>query len=234
MLKMGIIPNDFKYGLPVRILQLLGEMPHTEKGKLTDEYSKRYDKSKWAFLLDAPFPISNRCCAVMKKNPIKKYAKKTGRHPFTAQMAEESMLRQSAWIKHGCNAFDARYPISNPMSFWRDQDVLQYIKENNLEIASVYGDIVYDDGEEISGQMDLADFGLAQEVRQLKTTGCKRTGCMFCGFGCHLNNDDRFVKMKETHPKIYDYIMRSKEEGGLNYKEVIDWINENGNLNIKY
>ena len=40
--------------------------------------------------------------------------------------------------------------------------------------------------------------------------------------------------MKETHPKQYDYIMRTKEEGGLNYKEVIDWINEHGNMNIKY
>ena len=68
----------------------------------------------------------------------------------------------------------------------------------------------------------------------LTTTGCKRTGCMFCGYGCHLNNDERFVKMKETHPKVYDYIMRPKDQGGLNYKEVIDWINEHGNLDIRY
>ena len=40
--------------------------------------------------------------------------------------------------------------------------------------------------------------------------------------------------MKVTHPKQYEYIMKPKEEGGLNYKEVIDWINENGNLNIRY
>lgn len=40
--------------------------------------------------------------------------------------------------------------------------------------------------------------------------------------------------MKETHPKQYDYIMRPTEQGGLNYKEIIDWINENGNMNIKY
>ena len=40
--------------------------------------------------------------------------------------------------------------------------------------------------------------------------------------------------MKKTHPKQYDYIMRSKEQGGLNYKEVIDWINANLDLNIKY
>lgn len=60
--------------------------------------------------------------------------------------------------------------------------------------------------------------------------------------------------MKETHPELYDYIMRPweseetlitpKEDGGLeevtvkkkglNYKEVIDWMNEHGNLHIGY
>ena len=72
------------------------------------------------------------------------------------------------------------------------------------------------------------------DTRRLKTTGCSRTGCMFCGFGCHLNNDSRFVDMKTTHPKQYDYIMRSKDKGGLGYKEVIDWINANSDLNIRY
>lgn len=59
---------------------------------------------------------------------------------------------------------------------------------------------------------------------------------MFCGYGCHLEKpgEGRFELMKKTHPKQYDYIMRPWEEGGLNYKEVIDWINENGNLHIKY
>ena len=127
-------------------------------------------------------------------------------------------------------------PVSTPMSFWTEQDVLKYIKENNIKIASVYGDIVpdYYKTEELEGQMDISDYGLVEDNRKLKTTGCDRTGCMFCGFGCHLNNDQRFVQMKETHPKQYDYIMRPKEQGGLNYKEVIDWINEHGNLNIKY
>lgn len=40
--------------------------------------------------------------------------------------------------------------------------------------------------------------------------------------------------MRETHIKQYDYIMKPITEGGLGYKEVIDWINKNGNLNIEY
>ena len=122
------------------------------------------------------------------------------------------------------------------MSFWTEQDVLRYIKEFNIPICSVYGDIVPDYGEEqCEGQLDFSDFGLLPDQRKLKTTGCRRTGCVFCGFGCHLEKGEgRFQRLKRTHPKLYDYIMRPKEKGGLNYKEVIDWINENGNFNIKY
>ena len=40
--------------------------------------------------------------------------------------------------------------------------------------------------------------------------------------------------MKETHPKLYNYIMRPLDKGGLNYKEIIDWLNENGKFNIEY
>ncbi len=114
------------------------------------------------------------------------------------------------------------------MSFWTEQDILRFLRENNIEICSVYGDIV-DDVEatqEVNGQLSLPDiigFDAAMEFDaerpKLKTTGCSRKGCMFCGYGCHMEKGEgRFERMKETHPKQYDYIMRPKEEGGLNYK----------------
>lgn len=194
-----------------------------------------FSQEKYKFMLKAPFEISNKCCNVMKKEPAKRYAKETGRKPITAQMADESRLRTQLWLKSGCNAFDNKRPISNPMMFWIEQDVLKYIKENNLAIAPVYGDIVPDNGDQVDGQMDISEYGICADTRPLKTTGCNRTGCMWCGFGCHLEDSpNRFERMKETHPKTYDYIMRPKEQGGLNYKEIIDWINENGNMNIKY
>jgi 3'-phosphoadenosine 5'-phosphosulfate sulfotransferase (PAPS reductase)/FAD synthetase len=176
----------------------------------------------------------------MKKAPTKAYERKTGRHGMTAMMATESRLRTQQWLKNGCNAFDAKKPISNPMAFWTEQDVLLYILEEKIPICSVYGDIVKDAGDGVEGQLDLEDiygkelFDLGRPL--LKTTGCNRTGCMFCGFGCHLEKpgEGRFERMKVTHPKQYDYIMRPWEEGGLNYKEVIDWINEHGNLHIRY
>lgn len=230
---------DFGYEqkMPVRALQLIGKVAHKKNGEWTGEISKKYDKSKWGFALDAPVRISDYCCKVMKKAPTKKYARATGRRAhFTGMMAGESLMRQSNWLKYGCNAFEGEYPTSNPMSFWTEQDVLNYIKMNHIQIASIYGDIEidYEALEQEKGQMTFSDILGIPETFPLRTTGCKRTGCMFCGFGCHLNNDQRFVQMKKTHPKQYDYIMRPASAGGLGYKEIIDWLNEHGNLNIKY
>ena len=218
----------------------------------------RYNLSKYKFFLQAPFSLSHKCCNVMKKDPVKKYEKETKRVRITGELADESMQRITTWLKQGCNAFDNKRPVSKPLSFWTEQDILRYINEYNIEICKVYGDVVidYDSEDQLSGQLDFSDLGLASDNRKLKTTGCSRTGCMFCGYGCHLEKESRFVKMKETHPKIYDYIMRPWEEEyeieipdkryktgirkqkikrlGLNYKEVIDWINDNSDLNIRY
>ena len=205
-------------------------------GYVTDKTGKpsRFNCTKYQFFLDAPFEISAQCCNVMKKSPVHIFGRKSGRKPMTAQMACESTIRTQKWLQHGCNGFDMKSPISNPMSFWTEQDVLLYIKLYNIPIASVYGDIVAEDGKEHELS---ADFGIFDRERPLlKTTGCKRTGCMFCGYGCHLEKqgEGRFLKMKETHPKQYEYIMRPTEQGGLGYKKIIDWINEHGHFNIEY
>lgn len=193
-----------------------------------------FSVKRYQFFLEAPFEIGNQCCRVMKKSLAHTYRKRTGRFPMTAQMASESKLRTQAWLKLGCNAFDAKEPISNPMAFWTEQDVLLYIYQNHIAIASVYGDVVKDN--EVDGQMDLEDFGLFDMGRPvLKTTGAQRTGCMFCLFGIHMDKSpNRLERMKVTHPKQYEYIMKPEAEGGLGYKDKIDWINEHGDMNIRY
>lgn len=125
------------------------------------------------------------------------------------------------------------------MAFWTEQDVLLYIKKYNVEICSVYGDVIPDEqrSEQVPGQMKLNVDGTTEETEcLLKTTGCRRTGCMFCGFGCHLDREGegRFLRMKQTHPKIYEWIMKPWDAGGLGYKDVIDWINEHGGTHIEY
>lgn len=172
-----------------------------------DGNKSKYNCPKWKFLLDAPFKISNRCCDIMKKNPTKDYEKKTGQRPLLGTLADESALRLQNWLKTGCNAFNNDRPVSQPLSFWREQDILEYLVTYNIPYASVYGDIVHD------------------EERGYYTTGVDRTGCMFCGFGAHLEaSPNRFQKMKETHPKQYEYCLKTIEQGGLGMAEVLDYI----------
>lgn len=167
-----------------------------------------FNKKKWHFLLNAPFKISNACCDVMKKKPFHNYEKENNKKGIVGTMASESLMRQKEWLRAGCNAFDNKNPQSKPMSFWTGNDVLEYIVKNKLKICSVYGDIIQD------------------EKGKWVTTGLNRTGCMFCGFGCHLEKSpNRFERMKETHPTIYDYCMKPWNEGGLGMDEVLNYIN---------
>lgn len=234
--KKGVIPNQVLEELArtnakgtFKIKELFNPMTMAD-GTLT-----QFDYRKWKWVIYCPMKIGNKCCNAMKKNPIHAYERETGRRPITAQMASESKLRTQKWLQNGCNSFNTKHQMSNPMSFWTEQDVLLYIYENHLPICSVYGDIIKEN--EIDGQLDVQDLGIFDYgVPTLKTTGCSRTGCMFCGFGCHLEKkgEGRFERMKETHPKQYEWIMKRWEDGGLGYKEIIDWLNENGNLNIRY
>lgn len=188
-----------------RWLQLKGGFLNPKNG----EYSQ-FNIPKWGFLLDADFKISDKCCTVMKKRPAKKYTKESGRKPMLGMMASESKARRDAWMKTGCNAFDLKEPQSQPMAFWTEQDVLEYIRRFNVPYATVYGDIVSEDG-------------------KLKTTGCSRSGCLFCAFGCHLERgQNRFQKLKETHPRQYEYCIKGGErwqtENGFQIKKVWEWV----------
>ncbi len=232
-LMKGNIPNEVIENGPVRLQILFGKLIHKEKGVSTGEYSTMYDKSRYKFFLDAPFELSNKCCSIMKKSPMHKYAKDTGRVPITAQMADESQLRTQKWLKYGCNAFDSKSPMSNPMSFWTENDVLEYIVKNKIKICSVYGDVVEDFGNQLEGQMSLGDFGLYDERKKYKCTGCKRTGCMLCGFGCHLEKSpNRFEMLKETHPGMYK-LLDIVKNNGVTMRQAIEWTNEHGNMDMK-
>jgi 3'-phosphoadenosine 5'-phosphosulfate sulfotransferase (PAPS reductase)/FAD synthetase len=74
-----------------------------------------------------------------------------------------------------------------PLGFWTERDILQYIKDTKIPYSSVYSDIAEHEG-------------------HLFMTGARRTGCMFCMFGVHLEKGiNRFMRMQETYPKLWDY-----------------------------
>lgn len=160
--------------------------------------------NKYRYLLDAPFKISSKCCAIIKKEPIRNYENKSRRVPFLGMMADDSLLRKNMYLKSGCNSFDSARPKSMPIGFWTEQDILQYIKNNNLELCSIYGDIVQD------------------ENGKLKTTGNNRTGCIWCMFGLQYDGEEnRFQRLKITHPELHDYCMNK-----LGMKEVLEFMSE--------
>lgn len=173
----------------------------------TKKYGNRYSMAKWKPLRDSDIPISHMCCEIMKKRPAKKYEKQSGNKPIVGTMASESQNRRTSWLRHGCNSFDSVRPISQPMSFWTEQDVLEYISLTGISYTPVYGEIIKD------------KFG------KYHTTKCDRTGCVFCGFGCHLEKEpNRFQRLKETHPKLWEYCMRNWNSGGLGMKSVLEYI----------
>ena len=203
------------------------------------DYCKKYPsycRSRYDFLFDAPFDISHKCCDAMKKKPAKQYEKSSGRKPILGTMASESRLRYTKWLQHGCNAFDSKRPTSQPLSFWTEQDVLHYIKEFNVPYCPVYGDIQLKplkDAEE--GQINIFDYlGEYKEEDTLETTGCDRTGCIFCMFGSHLQKEpNEFQKLKESHPRQYEYCIGGGEmvdgkwqpsKEGLGLGKVLDYI----------
>ena len=228
--RVGIARGDGSYDF--RIKKLRGEL-RSKTGELS-----MFNKKKWEFLLDAPFDISEQCCTVMKKKPSKQYEKETGRKPIIGTMASESALRKQRWQRYGCNAFgDKKRPSSNPISFWTEQDILHHIKRYDLPYCSVYGDIrIKPHGEDDSlDQLDLIDYlGCYTQEDTLITTGCKRTGCIFCMFGCHLEKgQNRFQRLKETHPRQYEYCINGGEmvdgkwqpsKEGLGLGKVLDYI----------
>lgn len=167
----------------------------------------QFNKEKWLPLArDIPVMISHYCCFKMKKSPMKQYQHQYKLHPILGTLAEESRVRKQAWLRHGCNAFDSKSPTSQPLSFWTEQDILAYIVKFNLPIASVYGDVINIDpfGNE------CPPIDLTGEVGcNLKCTGCERTGCIFCGFGFHLERGEtRFQRLAKTHPRQYEFSIR--------------------------
>ena len=105
-------------------------------------------------------------------------------------MASDSSMREINYLKYGCNAFSMNNPKSRPLSIWTDDDIWEYIKTYNVPYSKIYD------------------------------TGVKRTGCVFCMFGVHLEETpNRFQILKNTHPKLYEYCIDKLKLG-----EVLDYI----------
>ena len=205
-----------RYGYPVISKEVASLIRQYRSSKTDEQKQKLLDGNRWGMskiprrwydLLYSDIPVSDQCCFAMKKYPFKVYERESGRKGIIGTTTEESLRRTTMWLRDGCNAFDASHPISKPISFWTEQDILTYLKRFNIPYCSLYGDIV------------------ENEEGKLITTGLQRTGCMFCMFGVHLEGyPNRFQKMQVTHPKQWEYCMKPVEEHGLGLAKVLDFI----------
>ena len=169
-----------------------------------EEFKSQFNKEKWLPLVELPFLISHYCCNKVKKEPIHRYQKQHGYHPIIATLAEESRIRKQGWIRTGCNIFNGKNPKSQPMSFWTEQDVLTYLVDYNVPLADIYGDIIAVDAD---GNTYTPQELLGNSTCKLQCSGCKRTGCVYCGFGAHIKGDKRFLELAKLEPRKYEYAM---------------------------
>ena len=204
-----------KHGFPIASKNVATIVKKLRHGNLKPKYRNyllhgdergKFGKlaEKWKFLIDAVFDISPSCCTEMKHKPMKAYEKRTDRYPITGVTQDESMYRKRTYNKTGCNIYDADHPQSKAIGFWKKQEVLRYAYENHIPICSVYGEIVCKNG-------------------VYDTTGEKRTGCMWCGFGCDQECEpNRFQRMAEAYPKHYKFCMNLKNNG-VRYQDALEY-----------
>lgn len=186
--------------------ELTGRYPGERNSTgVAGQTKSQFNKEKWLPLCrEVPILISHYCCHKMKKQPMHKYQRAKGYKPILATLAEESRVRKQAWIRHGCNAFESSAPLSQPMAFWTEQDVLSYLVKYNLPIASVYGEIVSMGAD---GNAYPPSDVMGNPLCNLKCTGCQRTGCVYCAFGAHLEKkgETRFQQLAKLEPRKYEY-----------------------------
>ncbi len=112
----------------------------------------------------------------------KKPAKAVKLNPIIGTRVTESAERKNAWKKTGCNSYNlaGTKGVSRPLSLWADADVDQYVLEHDVQLSKIYTQ--YE---------------------------AKRTGCVCCPYGAHLETESRFDLLHELEPRRYQHFMNT-------------------------
>lgn len=175
-----------RYGYPMfskRVSNAIRTYQHAKTNR-TKQNSIDYIERNFKKYKDyMELPISDKCCDKLKKEPLRRKAKELGMDcVILGILASESYQREKAWLEYGCNVF---YKLKDnqckPLSFWTDEDISEYIDKYKVKIPDLYN------------------------------MGYTRNGCMYCGFGVHLEpaETNRYKKLKETHPLQYAYFINN-------------------------
>lgn len=193
-----------KYGFPLIskeqsfYVKSVKTNPNTNQSKralglIKSNFSGRIS-AKYLYLIDEPYMVSNYCCIHLKKKPFEEYDKNKGLSPILGIMAGESSRRMASYLKRGgCNVFSHTKrdrSTSHPLSIWTEKDIWDCIERYNIPIADIY------------------------------KKGATRTGCMFCGYGCHFKDDNRLQLVYDLYPKWYNHFM-NYTNNGVTYREAL-------------
>lgn len=193
------------HGFPIiskETSQKVHEIKHTngKKTRLLRYYGNNKGNSKlsikWRFLADQPFDVTNKCCTILKKRPLEKWAKEQGLIPLIALMQDESRLRSQLAL-YGADDGKKIYPFLK--TSWTESDIWLYAEVNNIRFAECYYDRI---------------------VNNKFIPKRTRTGCEYCAFGIAQEKTDRFERSKILTPKRYEMIMNLKNNG-VKYRDAI-------------
>jgi len=207
--KMGFVKIIKNYGFPMiskmtcRKINTFKKPTDKNIGVRTtwsDKKSKFALAEKYKFLIDEDFDITSKCCDILKKEPFRRYEKETSRKPISGIMTDESKQREESIINGGI--------INNntccPLAFWKEQDIWDYAKINNIRFSENYYDRIF------NNTLVFAD---------------KRSGCEYCLMGfkfdkSNLFSQNRLEKAKIVNPKKFNRIMSIKNNG-ISFSEAI-------------
>jgi 3'-phosphoadenosine 5'-phosphosulfate sulfotransferase (PAPS reductase)/FAD synthetase len=144
---------------------------------------------KYRFLASQEFDVTAKCCKILKKDPLEKYAKKDGLKPLIALMSDESMLRQQLAL-YGENTDKKIYPFLT--TGWTEADIWEYARRYNIRFAECYYD---------------------RWIGDVFIPRVNRSGCENCDYGSHLMENDKFKRSKLVSPKKYKKVMSYKNNG---------------------
>lgn len=187
-----------KYGFPLvskSTSAIIGKVRRNPNGKVFENFVVKRESifklaDKWMFLIDEKFDVSEKCCYQLKKKPFHEYHLNNGLFPISGEMASESIQRQMKYLQAGGCNQFGDITISKPLSIWLEEDIWDHIKKRNLKIADIY------------------------------YKGAKRTGCMFCGYGCQFKDDNRLQLCYDLYPKMYNHFM-NYTNNGVTYREAM-------------
>jgi len=202
-----------KYGFPLvskEVSQKVNELKRTH-GRTTR--LKRFQgdikgngklSNKWRFLAEKEFDVTHKCCSILKKNPLEKWAREEGLKPIIALMEDESRLRQQLSL-YGKDDGKKVYPFLRTK--WTEEDIWEYAETFGIRFAECYYDRY------VNGQLIKAR---------------TRTGCEYCAFGITMEKEDRFERSRLSAPKRYEKMM-NVSNNGVTFREVIDMVKNNDN-----